>query len=313
MKEENTKGGKLIIFAGIIAIVIVTVCTFFKNNIVRSYYEREINKKYSYINENDYFIEDNFNYVENYGNINIKNKMDFINFIYYALNSGTSYCERVIDSDYANYLDDIDFLTKNNGKEFKKEVSILNNFVHPYNSSSNIKLSYGSEYSFGITIDKAYSNEEINEINEIIDEVIAKNITNDMPIREKIRVIHDYIINNTEYDELKNKNINDTTYKSQTAYGALVQGYATCNGYSDAMAIFLDKLNVINYKISNDSHIWNLVYINGVWTHLDTTWDDPISEFNENRDTYFLISYDDLSKLNDKTHAFDKKIYKEAY
>ena len=130
---------------------------------------------------------------------------------------------------------------------------------------------------------------------------------------EKIKQIHDYIINNTKYDTLKTENINDSTYESNTAYGVLVQGYGICSGYADTMAIFLNKLGITNYKISNDSHIWNLVYINGVWTHLDTTWDDPISEFNENRDTYFLISYDDLSKLNDKTHAFDKKIYKEAY
>ena len=142
--------------------------------------------------------------------------------------------------------------------------------------------------------------------------MISEKTNNSMPIREKIRVIHDYIIDNTEYDKLKNDNINDTTYKSQTAYGALIQGYATCNGYSDAMAIFLDKLNVINYKISNDEHIWNLVYLDGKWYHLDLTWDDPISEINVNRDTYFLITSDKLLELNDGTHEFDKNIYSEA-
>ena len=79
------------------------------------------------------------------------------------------------------------------------------------------------------------------------------------------------------------------------------------------MSIFLNKLGIENYKISNDTHIWNLVYINGVWAHLDTTWDDPISEYNVNRDTYFLISYDELVKLNADTHSFDKAVYKEAY
>ena len=133
-----------------------------------------------------------------------------------------------------------------------------------------------------------------------------------MPVREKIKIIHDYIIDNTEYDELKNKNINDTTYKSQTAYGALVQGYATCNGYADAMAIFLDKINVINYKISNEDHIWNLVYLDGNWYHLDLTWDDPVSEININRDTYFLITTEELEKLNDGSHEYNKNIYSEA-
>ena len=70
--------------------------------------------------------------------------------------------------------------------------------------------------------------------------------------------------------------------------------------------------NIINYKISNDSHIWNLVYVNGKWLHIDVTWDDPISDTNQNRDTYFLIDTKTLGNLDDKTHNFDKSIYKEA-
>ena len=35
------------------------------------------------------------------------------------------------------------------------------------------------------------------------------------------------------------------------------------------MAIFLNELDIDNYKISNDTHIWNLVYINGIWEALE--------------------------------------------
>ena len=312
MKKEDKKGGKLILAVGIIAILIVTACAFGKKSIIRKYYEYSTQKKYANISENEYYIEDNFNYVENYSSTDVKSKEELVNFIYYALNSGIEYSERYIDKNYVNYLNDINNFTKNDGKNFKKEVSILNNFVHPYNSSDNIKISYGSEYTFGIKINKAYSNEEIGEINEVVNKIISDKINNSMPIREKIKIIHDYIIDNTEYDKLKNDNKYDNTYKSQTAYGALIQGYATCNGYSDAMAIFLNKFNVINYKISNDEHIWNLVYLDGKWYHLDLTWDDPISDTNINRDTYFLITTDELKELNDGTHEFNENIYSEA-
>ena len=127
-----------------------------------------------------------------------------------------------------------------------------------------------------------------------------------------VYLIHDYIINHTEYDKLKYENKNDDTYKSNTAYGVLIEGYGTCNGYADAMEIFLDKMNIINYKISNEEHIWNLVYLDGKWYHLDLTWDDPISDININRDTYFLINTKTLEKINDGTHTFDKNIYSEA-
>lgn len=311
MNKKN-KYGKAILVTGFIAIVVVTICAFQKDKIVYKYYEYTIDKKYSKININDYYKDDNFNYVDDYTESGIKNRNDLINSIYYAINSGTDYIERYIDSDYTNYINDINTLTAYNGAEFKKIISTLNNFVHPYNSSNNIKINYGGDYKIGITINRAYTQDEINEINNKVDKILSENVNNNMPPKEKIRAIHDYIINHTEYDKLKYENKNDDTYKSNTAYGVLIEGYGTCNGYADAMEIFLDKMNIINYKISNEEHIWNLVYLDGKWYHLDLTWDDPISDININRDTYFLISTKTLEKINDGTHTFDKNIYSEA-
>ena len=310
--KEKKKGGKLIILIGALSVIIVTVCAFNKDTITHKYYEYTVDKKYESVPTNEYFVEDNFNYVENHTNTGIKNKQELINFIYFTLNSGTNYLEKYIDMDYTEYNNDIETLTLNNGEGFKEVISILNNFVHPYNSSNNIKLTYGGNYTLGITINKAYTQQEISEINKIVDKVIEEKITNNTPTKEKIKIIHDYIIDNTEYDKLKYENKEDKTYKSNTAYGVLIEGYGTCNGYADAMAIFLDKMNIINYKISNNEHIWNLVYLDEKWYHLDLTWDDPISDMNINRDTYFLITTDTLEKLADGTHNFDKTIYKEA-
>lgn len=311
MNKKN-KYGKAILVTGFIAIVVVTICAFQKDKIVYKYYEYTIDKKYSKININDYYKDDNFNYVDDYTESGIKNRNDLINSIYYAINSGTDYIERYIDSDYTNYINDINTLTAYNGAEFKKVISTLNNFVHPYNSSNNVKISYGGDYKIGITINRAYTQDEINAINNKVDKILSENVNNNMPPKEKIRAIHDYIIDHTEYDKLKYENKNDDTYKSNTAYGVLIEGYGTCNGYADAMEIFLDKMNIINYKISNEEHIWNLVYLDGKWYHLDLTWDDPISDININRDTYFLISTKTLEKINDGTHTFDKNIYSEA-
>ena len=311
MNKKN-KGGKLILIIGLLAIIIITICTFQKENITYKYYEYSIDKKYSKINTNKYYVDDNFNYANNHINTGIKNKKELIDFIYFTLNSGIPHIERYIDEEYKNYENDISNLTQKDGEGFKETISTLNNFVHPYNSSNNIKLTYNGKYKIGITVNKAYTDKEIEKINEIVNKVISEKITNDTPIKEKIKIIHDYIIDNTEYDKLKYENKEDTTYKSNTAYGVLIEGYGTCNGYADAMAIFLNEINVINYKISNDEHIWNLVYLDGTWYHLDLTWDDPISDTNINRDTYFLITTETLKKINDGTHNFNKKIYSEA-
>lgn len=310
--NKNNKSGKLIVIVGILSIIIVTICAFGKNYITHKYYEYTIEKKYSKTTPNNYYLEDNFNYVDNYTEMGIKNRKELINFIYYALNSGIKTTERYIEEDYSNYTEDINILTQNDGEGFKETISLLNNFVHPYNSSNNIKISYGGKYKIGITINKAYTEEEITKINEVVDKVIKEKINNNMPTKEKIKVIHDYIIDNAQYDKLKYENKKDTTYKSNTAYGVLIEGYGTCNGYSDTMAIFLNKLNIINYKINNEEHIWNLVYLDGKWYHLDLTWDDPISDTNINRDTYFLITTRQLEELKDGTHNYDKTIFTEA-
>ncbi len=257
---------------------------------------------------NDYTKDYEYKFVKQVDDYIPKNYDDLINIFYSSLNMGWDSFIFYCPVEYESCLDDV---TKISLDEVL--LSDINNFVHPYNSFKTISFAYTNKGDFSLSIEHVYSKEEIAEINYIVSNKIKDLITDSMTTRDKIKTIHDYIINNTDYDELKTKNINDETYKSNTAYGVLIQGYGICSGYADTMAIFLNELDIENYKISNETHIWNLVYINGVWKHLDATWDDPISEFNANRDTYFLISYDELTKLNDDTHSFDKSVYKEAY
>ena len=292
---------------GILAIAIVTIVNFYPEK-VKDFYETKILKKeYIIAKANDYYLDSNFSYIKNYTD-DVSNKEELIDYIYYVINTGSEYADGECTKEYKNCVNDLKYIA-----EDEETLSIINNFVHPYNSFKTISFTYNERGKFSLIIEHIYTKEEITEINYVVNNTINTLIRKDMTNEEKIKTIHDNIINNTEYDTLKTKNIQDNTYKSNTAYGVLIQGYGICSGYSDAMAIFLNALNIENYKISNSTHIWNLVHINGVWVHLDATWDDPISQFNANRDTYFLINYNELSKLNDGTQNFNKQIYKEAY
>lgn len=301
-----SRGGKVIISVGFLIVLILSICAFFKSDIEYMVVTKNIDRLYGTTVENDYFIEDNFDYVDNATDAILTSKNDVINTIYFLINSGTTYSERYCSKDYENCFNDINELSSD-----VELLTNLNNYVHPYNSFDNISFSFNNEV-VQIKIEHIYSEDDINTLNKIVDEFINNNITNSMGTKEKIRIIHDYIINNADYDILKTKNKDDNTYRSSTAYGVLVQGYGICSGYSDAMAIFLDKLNIINYKISNDQHIWNLVYLDGEWLHLDLTWDDPISDSNITRDNYFLISTKNLETLDDGVHYYNKSIFTEA-
>lgn len=299
-------GQKIILFMGAFVITFISVCTFFKNDIRFLLTSRSVEREYGHTTENSYFIEDNFDYVDNYENAEVHSKKEIIDSIYYLINSGVSYSKRYCAKDYTSCYQDMESISNDTNL-----LSILNNYVHPFNSFDSIIFNF-DENIIEIEIKHTYSKENIEALNKKIDELMSKEIKNNMTIEEKIKAIHDYIINHTEYDTLKTNNIHDTTYKSNTAYGVLLEGYGICSGYSDAMKLFLDKLNVINYKISNDQHIWNLVYLNGKWLHLDLTWDDPVSDKNITRDNYFLITQKTLNMLEDDVHYYDNTIFKEA-
>lgn len=299
-------GQKAILVVGSFMITFITVCTFFKSDISFLLTSRSVERMYGETAENSYFIEDHFAYVDNYEQAEVHSKEEIIGAIYYLINSGVSYSKRYCAKDYTTCYQDMETISGD-----ANLLSILNNYVHPFNSFDSIIFNF-DENLIEIEIKHTYSDEDIVKLNGMVEQGIQDQIEDTMTTKEKIRVIHDYIINNTEYDTLKTKDVNDTTYKSNTAYGVLLEGHGICSGYSDAMKLFLDKLNIINYKISNDQHIWNLVYLDGEWLHLDLTWDDPVSDKNITRDNYFLISTENLELLDDDVHYFNSTVFEEA-
>ena len=291
---------------GSFIITFITICMIFRNDINFILTSKKIEREFGKTSENSYFIEDYFEFVDNYESAEVHSREEIINSIYYLINSGVEHSKRYCAKDYDTCYEDIESISSDTNL-----LSVLNNYVHPYNSFESIIFNF-SEDVIDIEIKHTYTKEERELLNSKIDSIINQNINNNMTTKEKVRAIHDYIINTTTYDTLKTDDINDTTYKSNTAYGVLVQGYGICSGYSDAMKIFLDKLNIVNYKICNDQHIWNLVLLDGEWLHLDLTWDDPVSDKNITRDNYFLITTRNMVDLNDEVHYYNDDVFSEV-
>ena len=234
---------------------------------------------------------------------------DLINIFYSTLNQGwddfTFYCP----VEYTNCLKDVERLSLD-----EVLLSDINNFVHPYNSYSSIKTLYDETGKVEILVTHLYGKKDIELSENYINSLFSELIKDDMNTEEKILVLHDYIINNTKYDS-ERANQGDSKYDSARIMGIINDHYALCSAYSDLMGVILDKLGVPNFKVSSESHVWNAVYLNGKWLHLDLTWDDPIT--NTGRDIldhhYFLIDnakLEELSKGN-SDHIFDKNIYAE--
>ena len=95
----------------------------------------------------------------------------------------------------------------------------------------------------------------------------------------------------------------------------LLQGYGLCGGYTDAMAIFLDYFDIPNYKVISENHVWNAVYLDGKWYHLDVTWDDPVMKDGSDALEYsfFLITTKQLQEEESNQHQFDISVFSEVY
>ena len=56
-------------------------------------------------------------------------------------------------------------------------------------------------------------------------------------------LLHDYIVNNTKYDQNDKES---TIYDSSRMIGLLFEHFAVCSGYTDTMAVMLEKINIKN-------------------------------------------------------------------
>jgi hypothetical protein len=79
------------------------------------------------------------------------------------------------------------------------------------------------------------------------------------------------------------------------------------------MELFLERMHIKSYKISSDKHVWNAVYLDGYWYHLDLTWDDPVTSDHQDllEHEFFLINDQKLHELEQTEHVYDYSIYSE--
>ncbi len=150
------------------------------------------------------------------------------------------------------------------------------------------------------------------QADDILDELSLEDLTEE----EKIKALHDYLANHILYDP---EPLGENDYKeiSHTAYGALIDGVAVCDGYAEAFKYLLDKVGIENRLIFGEvdedgsfegevNHAWNLIKIDESYRHYDLTWDDD--DVN-NRVLYEFYNKD--SDYFDDTHRWESQDYQE--
>ncbi len=222
------------------------------------------------------------------------------------------YLDSVKPAIYAFEYDHPEFFWTGNGYAYTSSDSRLTN-----GDSLKLTISTRNYWKYS-TSRNTYVNKLQSKVNQIVTEA-NKLATN----YEKIKYVHDYLVKNVQYDHTAADEADNPTKMSAkseqscTAYGALVNGWAICCGYSEAFQLLMHSLGipcdvVIGYA-GGGLHEWNAVYINGVRYMLDATWDDPDGATRMYYD-YFLISTNTLQKTHQvKDQQFTYPVCKYDY
>ena len=279
------------------------------------------NQKLIIEEKDEYAKDDGYLFVKTTDNFIPYSYQDLLDIVYSTINNGwesfTFYCP----NEYTECINDMETISND-------EITLthINNYVHPYNSFNSLKTKIMESGEINISINYVYTKDQIDKINTEVKRIMNLVVKKDNSDYENIKALHDYIINNTKYDEEKTE-FADSKYASSIAYGALFEHYATCNGYTDTMAIFMSLMGIKNYKIAttkadlkttSTGHVWNAVYLDGKWLHMDLTWDDPVSTSGEDYlyHKYFLVTTEQMHEADDgeiyiEEHNFNKNVYLE--
>lgn len=120
----------------------------------------------------------------------------------------------------------------------------------------------------------ALTQEQLNQVADVVSQFKTQYITDDMDDRQKIRAASDFLKAMCEYAPDWSEN------GANTAWGALVYHQAQCSGYARAFKALCDAVDIGCYYVHadetalNPAHQWNIVRADGIWYHIDVQVND---------------------------------------
>lgn len=156
-----------------------------------------------------------------------------------------------------------EFFYVENGAGF----SILNGYVVSFSPYYNEKLA---------------TEEVISAFNDRVNKILDETTAPGMSQVEMALSLHDYLVLHCAYDWNVVNGRGASSYNVYTAYGALMEGDAVCQGYAMAYNLLLNKVGMETEYVTSSTinHGWSLVKIGDIWYHVDVTWDDPTFDFS---------------------------------
>lgn len=157
------------------------------------------------------------------------------------------------------------------------------------NGEISTETIYYLPITYKVTYYTTYEQElELNhEVEKVIDSFEFSEDTNDY---QKIKTIYEYICKNDD-----NENLDDAeNILKHTAYGALINKTAACQGYASLLYRLLLECDIdtriISGTVNGENHVWNIVKYGDSYYYLDASLDAGKTSYG-----YFLKGSDNFS------------------
>lgn len=141
----------------------------------------------------------------------------------------------------------------------------------------DIENNIGSHSIYAIYFYSYTTKEQNALLKEVVSDAILSFTGTDY---DKILAAHEYLRSHVTYTE-------GEEYLLHTAYGALVNKEAVCEGYAKAYKLLLNEMGIPCEVVINEDHAWNEVLLDGNWYVVDVTSDDAGDSLE-----YFLVGMD---------------------
>lgn len=149
------------------------------------------------------------------------------------------------------------------------------------------KVSFGRYKVDRVDLEVTYRSSLATELEtkNYVRQWISENISPNDSDYFKVKKIHDFIVKKNQYNTGDESNMSggySIYHPSSIIYG---QG-GVCNAYASLFKLLADGAGLESTIVTGNSlqngedHMWNMVKVDGNYYHIDTTWDDPIIDFN---------------------------------
>lgn len=189
-----------------------------------------------------------------------------------------------------------------------ERVESLKDFILSANIQNPLILGVDSfvynDVSQLLTVNYTYDLEEKkviqDAVKEKVEEIAGEILKPGMSYIEREIAINNYLVSSIEYDKeaadqlIKYGKVDKKYYNSFNAYGALIEGIAVCEGYSEAFKLLCDRAGIdciiVTGELDGVGHAWNRVRINDKWYDVDVTNNDKEEMANSHINIPMAIS-----------------------